>query len=442
MLWLLRMNLTFAAGVEGPLDAATLRGALDAVQRRHPLLRASVVEERGGPAFVVAPATSPGPPIPLEVADAPAGSWTDWVESAESDLDRRFAAGEGPLARARLLRHGDGPGPERATLLVTVSHALADARAMGYLFRDLLEAAARLRATGRADLDEKPLPPTIEEILVRPLRLTEKLRGILRIGRTAGETRNPGPSRLPSAPAAVHGSPSTRILPLVVDPEGTAALAARAREEGTTLHGALAAAHLLALAAECSRTGEAVRLYLACPVNVAARVPSPVTDDVVLFASGVDAAPRVTPGEPLWPLARAVRRQLLEVGDPRERLLPSVLATGLAARMGPFLPADGRGRERLVAMAAKGPQITLVTNIGVLDIPAVLGPFRPRSFSFVVDNPVAPVMSSVATLGGTLTWCFATQRREVDDERAGRIARAAERLLRGALDRSAIRAEG
>ncbi len=433
MLWLLRMNLTFAAEVEGPLDAATLRGALDAVQRRHPLLRASVVPARGGPAFVVAPATSPGPPIPLEVTDAPAGSWT---RLAESDLDRRFADGEAPLARARLLRHGDGQ--ERATLLVTVSHVLADARATGYLFRDLLEAAERLRATGRADLEEKPLPPTIEEILVRPLRLTEKLKGILRIGRTAGETRNPGPSRLPSAPAAGQGLPSTRILTLVVDPDGTAALAARAREEGTTLHGALAAAHLLALAAECSRAGEAVRLYLACPVNVAARVPSPVTDDVVLFASGVDAAPRVTPGEPLWPLARAVRRQLLEVGDPRERLLPSVLSTGLASRMGPFLPADGRGRDRLVAMAAKGPQITLVTNIGALDIPAAIGPFRPLSFAFVVDNPVAPVMSSVATVGGTLSWCIATQRGEVDDERAGRIAATAGRLLRSAVDRPAI----
>ncbi len=427
------MNLTFAGEVEGPLDPPTLRIALDAVQRRHPLLRASLERGRGAPSFRIAPASSPGPPIPLSVVDDPGGSWTD---HAERELDRRFIAGEAPLARATLLRNGGGGS---GTILVTVSHALADARATGFLFRDLLEAAAQVHATGRADLPEKPVPPTIEEVLVRPLRAVEKLRAALQIGRTSGAPKGVRPARLPAATtttattsAANAVFPSTRVLAHTLEPEGTAALVARAREEKTTVHGALVAAQLLAIAAECSPSGGGVLLYLACPVNVAARVPSPVTDDVVLFASGVDAAPWVTPGEPLWQLARKVRRQLLETGDPRDRLLPSVLSTGLVASLAPLFSGEA-GKERLLGMARKGPQITLVTNAGALDLPSAFGPFRPLSFSFLVDNPAAPVMSTVATVGGRMSWCFETQRAEVDDSRAGRIAQTAWGLVRGAL---------
>jgi hypothetical protein len=304
------------------LDAApspeALRAALDRLQRRHPLLRARIVDGRRF--------ADGAPPIPLERA-ARSGE-ERWTELVDRELNRRIDAATGPLLRCSYLRD-EGPDPGPAELCLSLHHALADGVAVMTLLDTLLRDLAGV-AGDRLVSDPAPaadaLIPTGVGGRSRRLRYVARELGADLGGALGGRRRRPTRTSL------------CRAFSGDLDAERTAALARTGRRHRVGLPATVHAAMLLALrqrgAVGSHATGIAfsdLRPYLAPPrptgtlgcyiAMLRFRTPLPEAG-----SSGADG------GGALWPLAQRIQSEALQAGRRGDRF-PATLSTDLFMRL-------------------------------------------------------------------------------------------------------------
>ncbi|MFD8621041.1 amino acid adenylation domain-containing protein [Streptomyces sp. NPDC059513] len=138
-------NVGTVVRIEGPLDTAALRGALDLIVRRHEVLRTRFRESEGTVAQVVVPDEGVRL-VHTDLSGEPA-------ERREAELtlrlERFFAAhfdlGQDQLLAVHLLRLD----ADSHVLALNAQHIVVDGASIGLLFAELKEAYAALRA-GRA----------------------------------------------------------------------------------------------------------------------------------------------------------------------------------------------------------------------------------------------------------------------------------------------------
>jgi NRPS condensation-like uncharacterized protein len=225
-LWLIDQNrpvhFALAAQIQGPSTVGRWRDALDLVQRRHPLL--SVCIETNGncrPHFRQKTAA----PIPLRVVQENNVAQR-WESEIELELSIPFNARRAPLVRAVLLHEAN-----QAVFILVAHHSIADGLSIAFVIRDLLQALSG------NPIDLLPLLPAHEEIL----RVTQSDAAQVEPSKESNST--------PSARPATYIRKEDlrpRIKGLRLTPELTGKLRERARQEGTTVHGALSSAVALA----------------------------------------------------------------------------------------------------------------------------------------------------------------------------------------------------
>ncbi|GAA0613066.1 non-ribosomal peptide synthase/polyketide synthase [Streptomyces crystallinus] len=118
--------------LNGHLDEAALRTALDGLVARHESLRTTFAEHDGQARQVVHPAT----PVDLRTQDCPDTAALDALVAREAA--QPFDLATGPLLRAQLARLA-GRGGEEHVLVLAVHHIVTDGWSMGVLGRDLGE---------------------------------------------------------------------------------------------------------------------------------------------------------------------------------------------------------------------------------------------------------------------------------------------------------------
>jgi hypothetical protein len=409
------VGFTTIARVTGRLDEAALRAGLAAAQARHPLLRVRIEAVGiGGARFV------PGAgEIPLRCEDGPADGW---AAVAEREVNTSVPWARAPLARAVWLRHG----PEDGTLLVTLHHSVGDGKSGVFVVRDVLAGAVGL-PLGEA----RPFHGPVEaRIALRGARLWWVAARTLgrELWRMARHGR-PRPLVLDTP-----GPPSGRryrVRGLGLDPDATARLTERARAEGTTVHGALSAALLQAVA---TVQGGPATMGCGSAVDIRRHVVPPLADEVLFAVSAANVTVRVSPDGDLWALARAIRADLLadvERGGP--------LALHHAIHV--VLRLADRGRldpDRFAALAHRANiSTTGVTNLGRLDVPERYGPLTARTMHFVVGpSALADLVTTSTSFAGRLAWNFVAATPQIADARLDRIVAEATRRLDQASSRS------
>ena len=149
----------------GAETAAPWRKVLDALQRRHPLLRVRIERDASAyPKFV----TDEAARIPLRMGEADIG----WAGEMSRELQISFDPCNAPLIRAVVF--GDTTG---STLLLTAHHAIADAISLTWVFRDVL-----LLLSGQK---LEPLAPPVSQ---------DEMLGVTRCAREAGSNAPGGES--------------------------------------------------------------------------------------------------------------------------------------------------------------------------------------------------------------------------------------------------------
>ncbi|MFJ3793954.1 amino acid adenylation domain-containing protein [Kitasatospora sp. NPDC090091] len=205
--------------VDGRLDAAVLRAALERLAARHDALRTRF------PGGDHPPVIAPAPVVDLRLTDA-----DGWEEEIAAELRRPFDLAAGPAWRALLLRL-----PGHDVLLLVLHHLVADGWSLGVVARELGE----LYAGGTP-----PLPPVRYADFARRQRadLTpERLAALLEWwrGALAGVPVLELPTDRPR-PAVLGTDGATHRFGL--PQEALRALDRYARDGSTTLHTVLLAA--------------------------------------------------------------------------------------------------------------------------------------------------------------------------------------------------------
>jgi hypothetical protein len=140
---------SMAAEVTGRTNAEMWRRGLGALQQRHPLLSACIRLENGNrPTFYFVEEAG----IPLSVKAL--RSRSQWETEFEREIATPFDTQTAPLIRALLLE-----GHDRAQIILTAHHTIADGMSMLILIRDLL-----LEVSGTR-LAPLPMPPSQDQLL-------------------------------------------------------------------------------------------------------------------------------------------------------------------------------------------------------------------------------------------------------------------------------------
>jgi hypothetical protein len=202
------LNAALAAEITGHTTVQQWRDALDAIQRRHPLLSVCI-----NTAFNRVPHFRhvAHQQIPLRVVTSPSARWQQ--EIAE-EINAPFTADQSPLFRAVLLYQ-----EERSIFILSSHHAVCDGSSRIFLLRDML-----LALSGH-DLEKLPMMPSRETLFGAKQRTSTE----------------------PGLPALVAQRPAMPYVDgIKFTPEETTALQHRTRLEGVTLHAAISAALTIA----------------------------------------------------------------------------------------------------------------------------------------------------------------------------------------------------
>jgi hypothetical protein len=220
-LWLLDQfrpsHFVMAAEVSGSASVSDWCRALDVIQARHPLFSVRIARNKEGkPCFYRDHSAS----IPFRVVQEK-NATRRWELETELELSIPFDSTSAPLARAVLLHE-----EQRAVFLLVVHPSIADGCSVAFVIRDLLQA-----------LSGKPVArlsviPSLEEIL-----------GVTSNG--ASYPKSEGEQPWSQARPAVFVNKENRrprIKSSSLTTELSRRLRERARQEGTTVHGALSSA--------------------------------------------------------------------------------------------------------------------------------------------------------------------------------------------------------
>src|ERR1700733_1898185 len=287
MFWLMDqkhpVHLTVTAEVKGVTKAQSWRNALDAVQKRHPILSTSIKRnEAGQPALYQVGAA----PIPLRVVDGRVQE--HWELELDREMALPFTPEQAPLIRTVLIHK-----PESAVLIIIAHHAIADGMALVFLIRDLLQVRSgeQIEAFSFSSSGEELLKklPKREEIVQ-----AEALQ-----------------ARAPATEPALYREDdglAPRTSARKLDENLTAALRERARREGTTVQGALCAALVLA-GRKTSSTWRKQSVRVMSPINARAHLRAGEACGLYL---GAGAMIPFRPGDSsdFWELARFAKQKI------------------------------------------------------------------------------------------------------------------------------------
>ena len=318
------MNFVVFAERVGALPPGRVRRALDVLQAENLLLQTSVQwVDAQGLSFVHAP----GALIELRCLDVSA---TQWQEPIEQQLSEPFVLGSAPLLRCLLLEvSSDGnanasadtsQAPVRSVLALSFHHAIADGRSGTALLCCMLSLIAESDSTPIQEVHPAPTRarasmPAMLALHPAPYRWAEQPEGAKQLRNTLiGDYRRHGPLT-PIPWLNVQGSNRTpKFIRLNFEPSVTQALLRTARTQGSSLHGALCAAQLLAQLA-LQPCDEPSVFCLSSPVDMRPYLePAPDVSPTGLYVSIVSNTFSVDSKTPFWELARDIisqtRRQL------------------------------------------------------------------------------------------------------------------------------------
>jgi hypothetical protein len=334
MFWLLDQNrschFAMTAQIAGRASPDHWRKALDRVQARHRLLSVCI---EGSPGSVPCFRQVDAAPIPLRIVDG--DPKTHWEREVGEELATPFDPNRAPLIRAVLIQ-----GSQSTAFILVAHHSIADGLSLAYAIRDTLSALS-----GEL-LEPLPLAPAQEEIL-----------GV-GAGSAALADAHAQPDGAPVAKPSTY-RPLADARPVVKGlrlPRGlTASLRDRARLEGTTVHGALCAAFVIA-GRQVSAGWSHSALRMMSPINT--RPLLEVGESCGVF---VNAATSTFDGQAIgfWELARDAKAAIA-VGQTRDGVMASLSAMGEVVGKGAEIATAANFAAN--AFAHEG----MLTNLGVL----------------------------------------------------------------------------
>ncbi|QDQ14411.1 amino acid adenylation domain-containing protein [Streptomyces spectabilis] len=282
-------------GFDGPVDAARMRAAGQALLDRHASLRTAYVPDVSGDMVQLVVS---GVTLPWREVDVAEDAFESFLTEERTTT---FDTTEPPLLRMTLAHVGDG----RTELVLTAQHVLFDGWSEPILLRELLWLYADASALGKA--------PSFKEFLGHLQRRDDEQRELSVRAHTDALVGVDEPTLLVPEQAE-DGDSGFGELDLALTPDEARALVRRAAETGSTPSNVVQAAWAVVLG---ELTGRTDVLFGA---TVSGRPPTlpGVADTVGLFINTVPVRARCAPGKTLAQVAtelQASQAALLDHDD-------------------------------------------------------------------------------------------------------------------------------
>ena len=234
----------------GAFDAEALRGALDLLVERHPIVRTAFDLSRFGEPLQLVYARASAPLVVEDLRGVAAAEQERLLKAAlAAERRQKFDISIAPLLRFRVHQLGD----EVLQLTWTEHHAIMDGWSVASMIAELFQLYRHLRGRSSAAL---PPPPaaTFRDFVALERRVVAALEGrqfFLR--QLAGAPRLRLPGR-PAEPGAAAGSPRVRDFSASLGPDRTVGLKRLAGSLGVPIKSILLAAYFRVLGAITGQT--------------------------------------------------------------------------------------------------------------------------------------------------------------------------------------------
>jgi hypothetical protein len=329
-------------------------------------------------------------------------------EVNEHELLDRMDLCRGPLCRAAVVT----VAPDVHDLLLTVSHIIADATTVLSLAKEWVELAA-----GQV-VGDRPALPAPEDMF--PAR-HRALRGALGVATSLlpdqRKLSRESLRRLVPTETVADALRRSQLVHRSLAPGQLGALLPACKRNESTVHGALAAAMITAVARDAAVSAPC-EYSIGSPIDFRAELTEPVSNqDAGAYIATVSSFVHYTPTGGFWPLAQAVSRDLAM----RRRRGDHFSTINLLRWMCPPSPGESESFRRLVE--ARGPGNLCLSNIGVYDFPSRIGPWRVSDAQFTTGLSISGYLAAtVNTSHDHLFWNFSYVERAMSRERVERIA--------------------
>jgi NRPS condensation-like uncharacterized protein len=429
------MNFVVFAERLGALPPERIHRALDVLQIENLLLQTSVQwVDAQGLCFVHSPAAV----IELRCLEV---SEAQWQSPIEQQLSEPFALGSAPLMRCLLLKvSSDGDAntsvqaPARSVLALSFHHAIADGRSGTALLCRMLSLIASDEQMPVAKAPATQALTAMPAMLNRyPARYrwaeqpeaAKQLKAVL-----IGDYRRHGALTPINWLTPRASSREPKFIRLSLAPDVTHALITTARTQGSSAHGALCAAQLLAqLALQPSDKPNV--FCLSCPVDMRPHLePAPLVSPTGLYVSIVSSTYSVNANTSFWDLAREVIIQTrLQLTRGEGHLFFNVFGLDGA----PVMPERAAPFHHKVLASLPN---TMVSNVGaiepVIDDPAV------TAISFALcPMPYQTLFTAASTYQGQLTLNVGYDAARLSDAHAQVLAQCINNSLINAVAKPA-----
>lgn len=339
MFWLFDQGSPFhfvsIAELHGDISINQWRNALDAIQRRHPLLTVCIDSTWNRvPHFRYMPDRK----IPLRIVEES----LLWQRETEQELLTPFDSTEAPLLRAVLMKKEN-----RSAILLVVHHSIADGMSISFLMRDLFESLA-----GK-ELKPLKLIRQEEQLYKAPIRTLQE----------------PGIGTDYSLANEVVKLP-IYVCSHAFSAELTGQLHEVARIENTTLHG-LICAGLAFAGPETNPEWRKNHFRIFSPVSIRKEVGLGEDCMIAITASSYEVEHGTK--KTIWELACDIRKRLLST-----KTIDGI--RGLMQKLDDFVRAGMNVKEAVAFHEVSFPTDVSMSNIGPAPFAPDFGTFRVESF--------------------------------------------------------------
>jgi hypothetical protein len=401
------LNVIARVRLTGHIPDGVLEQAAADLAAEHPLLRVAIRANADGtrPAF-----TRTSQSIPVGTVHGGNADWERYVDEHElrTAVDWRY----GPLIRIVDVVC-DAPQEEH-DLVLTVPHVIADGTTALTLLQRLVEHAA---GNGNA-VGSRPVIGAAEDLLPARYRGPRSIARLAVSGLAEGlAAALARPRRLTPESLVDPTRRRTRLVRRMLTSTQVDLLLRRCREEGVTVHGALAAAMAMALGPTAARSASG-RISIGSPIDFRSELDPPVSaDEAGSYVNTVPSIVRFGGGGDLWSIARQINRSL---GRRRRSGRHLTLLWGLRFICPPSLAKSSKAFgfvERI------GPLNVAISNIGRYDFAMRVGNWQLSGAQFISGvPPTGYFLATVNTSHDELFWNFTYTDGVVSQRSAQRFA--------------------
>jgi NRPS condensation-like uncharacterized protein len=342
------------ARISGVVNSDWMERALGLVCQRYPMLKVRLVESNHQFSFQ----THEQPTMHFQILERRAE--THWLEIAEQEIHMTFNPSHS-LWRLTLLTSAQS---SKSELIFTYHHAIADGISSNLFIHDLLSFYAQIAAgQSISDIVAQSVLPAAQELFPGRLKLRYLLKKLYHMLR---------PPEIIVEDSASIEKRCTRIMARSLDRQTTQRLKHCCRQAGTTVHGALCAAMLMAMAT-VAFSGRSVRLLCDSSVNLRQLgQPSLGYAHIGSLSAIVEIIHTVDRYSAFWDLARECKTEVDQAIGRQEpqSWLCLLQRLGLSEAFVRKLATQRTGRSSAVAVSNLG-QYPFSSSYGAIELEAI-----------------------------------------------------------------------